>query len=158
MIASELWVVLIIATCMNMGSRNASKIAQRFTDRLLEGFSVQLDKYVETVWLAKQTIALQTLIAERKAKLGARNARPFVTSGYTDDYEHVYVGPELTAAGARIWRAICGKCNYWLSTKSGAGTVFDYIGGRIVLNGGFGCMSPSKSARAIGDTVAAIDE
>ena len=34
----ELWFVLITATCMNMGSRNASKIAQRYTDRLLEGF------------------------------------------------------------------------------------------------------------------------
>lgn len=50
---------------MNMGSRNASKIAQRFTDRLLEGFSQELDIYVRDVWLPKQTQALQALLAER---------------------------------------------------------------------------------------------
>ena len=38
----EHWFTLIVATCMNMGSRNSSKIAQRFTDRLLEAFSQQL--------------------------------------------------------------------------------------------------------------------
>lgn len=152
----ELWFVLIVATCMNMGSRNASKIAQRFTDRLLEGFSQELDVFVRDVWLQKQTPALQSLIAERSAKLGRRQARPYATAGYTDDYKFTYVGPELTAEGTAIWRRLCKQSNYWLSAKSGAGTVVDFIGGREVLNGGFGCLPPSKHARAIADTEAAI--
>ena len=53
-IDGELWYVTIVATCMNMGSRNASKIAQRFTDRLLEGFSRTLDIYVKNVWMPRQ--------------------------------------------------------------------------------------------------------
>jgi hypothetical protein len=153
----ELWFIIIVATCMNMGSRNASKIAQRFTDRLLEGFSCQLDIYVRDVWLPRQTKALQELVAERTAKLGAHQARPFATSGYTDDYAHVYVGPELFAAGTLIWRTICGKANYWLSAKACAGTVLDYIGGRVALNGGFGCLSPSKHARAVADSTATAE-
>ena len=153
---TELWFTLVIGTCMNMGSRNASKIAQRFTDRILEGFSQLLDVYVRDTWLPKQTPELRTLLAERAAILGPRQARPFDTSGYTDDYKLVFVGPELLAAGARIWRTACRECNYWLSEKACAGTVLDYIGGRLVLNGGFGCVSPSKRARAIADSEAAI--
>ena len=153
---TELWFTLVIGTCMNMGSRNASKIAQRFTDRILEGFSRLLDAYVRDTWMPKQTPELQTLLAERAATLGPRQARPFDTSGYTDDYKLMFVGPELLAAGARIWRTACRECNYWLSEKACAGTVLDYIGGRLVLNGGFGCISPSKRARAIADSEAAI--
>jgi hypothetical protein len=52
---TELWFTLVIGTCMNMGSRNASKIAQRFTDRILEGFAQLLDVYVRDEWLPKQT-------------------------------------------------------------------------------------------------------
>ena len=152
----EHWFTLIVATCMNMGSRNSSKIAQRFTDRILEGFSQLLDVYVRDTWLPKQTPELRALLAERAATLGPRQARPFDTSGYTDDYKLEFVGPELLAAGARIWRTACRECNYWLSEKACAGTVLDYIGGRLVLNGGFGCISPSKRARAIADSEAAI--
>ena len=98
----EQWFTLIVATCMNMGSRNSSKIAQRFTDRLLEAFSQQLDVHVRDSWLPRQSPELQALLAERAASLGPRQARPFKTSGYTDDYEFEFVGPELFAAGARI--------------------------------------------------------
>lgn len=48
---------------------------------------------------------------------------------------------------------MCNKANYWLSEKAGAGTVVDFIGGRLVLNGGFGCLSPSKHARAVADSM-----
>ena len=153
----ELWYVVIVATCMNMGSRNASKIAQRFTDRLLEGFAQHLDAYVEGQWLPKQSTALRALLAERKRELGPRHSRPFTTSGYTDDFKYVCIGPELLAAGALIWRTMCSKANFWLSAKAGAGTVIDYIGGRLVLNGGYGCLSPTKHARAVADTQSAID-
>ena len=149
----EHWFTLIVATCMNMGSRNSSKIAQRFTDRLLEAFSQQLDAYVRDSWLPRQTAELQALLAERATQLGPRQARPFKTGGYTDDYEFEFVGPELFAAGARIWTDMCGKANYWLSEKAGAGTVIDFIGGRLVLNGGFGCLAPSKHARAVADSM-----
>ena len=97
---------------------------------------------------------LRALLAERAATLGPRQARPFKTSGYTDDYEFEFVGPELFAAGARIWIDMCHKANYWLSEKASAGTVIDFIGGRLVLNGGFGCLSPSKHARAVADSMA----
>ena len=150
------WLVLIVATCMNMGSRNASKIAQRFTDRILEGFSEHLDIYVREVWLKKQTKELQLLLQEREEKLGPRQARPYATSGYTDDYKFTYVGPELTAAGTLIWRTMCRRANYWLSAKACAGTVLDYIGGREVLNGGFGCLPSTKHSRALRNTTAAI--
>eukprot|EP00900_Chrysochromulina_parva_P014812 jgi/Chrpa1/23331/Chrysochromulina_OHIO_Genome00028025-RA len=149
----EQWFTLIVATCMNMGSRNSSKIAQRFTDRLLEAFSQQLDVHVRDSWLPRQSSELQALLAERAASLGPRQARPFKTSGYTDDYEFEFVGPELFAAGARIWDDTCAKANYWLSEKASAGTVIDFIGGRLVLNGGFGCLSPSKHARAVTDSM-----
>jgi hypothetical protein len=153
----ELWFVLIVATCMNMGSRNASKIAQRFTDRLLEGFSRQLDVYVQKSWLPRQTPELQQLLAERAATLGAHQARPFATSGYTDDYKLDFLGPELLAAGSLIWRSMCREGNYWLSAKACAGTVVDYIGGRLVLNGGFGCLSPTKHARAVSNSMAYLE-
>ena len=153
----ELWLILMVATCMNMGSRNASKIAQRFTDRLLEGFSQLLDIYVRDTWLPRQSTALQDLLAERSAKLGPRNARPFSTSGYTDDYYIAYIDEELTAVGTLIWRTACKQANYWLSAKAGAGTIVDYIGGRLVLNGGFGCLPPTKHARAVADSMAAAD-
>ena len=153
----ELWCVLIVCTCMNMGSRNASKIAQRFTDRLLEGFAQHLDVYVRETWLHKQKPELIALIAERSAKLGHRQSRPFATSGYTDDFKYTCLGAELLVAGIVIWRMMCKRANFWLSDKAGAGTVFDYIGGRLVLNGGYGCLPPSKHARAIADTVAAIE-
>ena len=149
----EHWFTLVVATCMNMGSRNSSKIAQRFTDRLLEAFSQQLDIYVRDSWLPRQSSELQALLAERATRLGPSQARPFKTSGYTDDYEFEFVGPELFAAGARIWIGMCDKANYWLSEKAGAGTVVDFIGGRLVLNGGFGCLSPSKHARAVADSM-----
>jgi len=84
---TELWFTLVIGTCMNMGSRNAGKIAQRFTDRILEGFAQLLDVYVRDEWLPKQTPELRTLLAERSATLGPRQARPFDTSGYTDELQ-----------------------------------------------------------------------
>ena len=49
---------------------------------------------------------------------------------------------------------MCNKANYWLSEKASEGTVIDFIGGRLVLNGGFGCLSPSKHARAVADSMA----
>ena len=151
----ELLFVLIVATCMNMGSRNASKIAQRFTDRLLEGFSRMLDIYVRDTWLPKQRPALRKLLAERADKLGPSQARPFATSGYTDDYCLLFIGPELLAAGALIWRSMCKAANFWLSDKACAGTILDYTGGRLVLNGGYGCLPQSKHTRAVADSVAA---
>jgi hypothetical protein len=153
----ELWFIVLVATCMNMGSRNASKIAQRFTDRLLEGYSQQMDVYVRDVWLPRQTPALRELLAERAAVLGHHHGRPFTTSGYTDDYILKFVGPELAAAGTLIWIQVCAACNFWLSSKEGAGTVIDYIGGRQVLNGGFGCLPPTKHSRALADTRAAAE-
>ena len=153
----EPWFVLIVATSMNMGSRNSSKIAQRFTDRLLEAFSTQLDVYVRDFWLPRQTPGLQALLAERSARLGPRQARPFKTSGYTDDYEFEFIGPDLFAVGARTWIDMCAKANYWLSDKASAGTVIDFIGGRLVLNGGFGCLSPSKHARAVADSTSVCE-
>ena len=141
-----------------MGVRNSSKVAQRFANEWLEAFSKQLDTYVEMEWLPKQSAPLQALLAERAAKLGPAEARPFATDGYTDDFKIDFVSGELAAAGARIWRQMNKKANFWLSPKCGAGTVIDFIGGRQVLNGGFGCLSANKRARAIHGTRAAIEQ
>ena len=122
--------------------------------RGVEGFARQLDKYVWRVWLPKQNARTRVLLTERAWALGAAHARPFTTSGYTDDYKFAYVGPELLAVGTLIWRTMCKRANYWLSAKANAGTVLDYIGGREILNGGYGCVNPSKHARAIADSTA----
>ena len=151
----ELWQVIISGDSVNMGSRNASKVAQGFTNEWLEGFSVRLDAYVNEVWLPKQNEQLQQLMAERAAVLGPAEARPFVTDGYTDDYEVTAIGDELWSVAADLWVEQNVEANFWLSAKAGAGTVIDFIGGRKVLNGGFGCMPPTKQARAIAMTEAA---
>ena len=92
-IDGELWFVTIVATCMNMGSRNASKIAQSFTNEWLEAWARQLDVYVERVWLPKQPPALQDLLRERRQALGHADARPFHALGYTDNFFFEYLGP-----------------------------------------------------------------
>ena len=90
--------------------------------------------------------------------MGSEQARPFDARAYTDDFEFMYASPTLAAQGTRIWRDMNVKANFWLSDKSNAGTVMDVIGGRMVLNGGFGCLSPSKSARARHDTLGQTTE
>ena len=58
----ELWFVQILGTCMNMGSRNASKVAQSFCNEWLEAFSKQLDEYVFGSWVHKQNQETRDLI------------------------------------------------------------------------------------------------
>ena len=123
-----LWFVLIVATCMNMGTRNASKVATRFSNEWLEAWARRLDLWVWQVWIHKQTPALRDLLQERKATLGVQQARPFFASSYTDDYLLAYVGAELGAVGTSMWRSMNTAANYWLSDKSGAGTLVDVIG------------------------------
>ena len=153
----EVWAVNIVATCMNMGTRNSSKIAQCFSNEWLRAFSARLDAHVAEVWLPQQNEATRKLLQTRATSLGPEQARPFDAESYTDDYEFLYAGPELAAIGTRIWRDMNRQANFWLSTKSGAGTILDFIGGRLVLNGGFGCLSPSKRARAVRNTMAALE-
>lgn len=66
------------------------------------------------------------MLAERAEKLGPRHARPFANSGYTDDFLFKFIGAEMLAAGAFIWRSMCKAAKFWLSEKAGAGTILDY--------------------------------
>ena len=48
------------------------------------------------------------------------------------------------------------RAGWWMSAKAGAGTVPDWCGGRYVLNGGFGTLSPAKRLRGIRDSTDAM--
>ena len=64
-----------------------------------------------------------------------------------DDYAHPYCEVQLAAHGAYTRRKMAAEMKFWMSAKAGAGTVLDYIGGRNVLSGGFGTLTPTKRLR-----------
>ena len=132
-----------------MGARAASKICCRFAEEWLDAWRRRMDAFVEAEWLPRQTTELQEALAERRTALGHSQARPFWAAVYTDDFDHTFIGPELAARGALEFNAMNTEANIRMSDKEGAGTVIDFIGGRTVLNGGFGCLPPAKRARAL---------
>ena len=143
------WVVHIIATSMNMGARNASKIACRFAEEWLDSWRVQMDGVVEQ-WLPQQTPAFQEAYAERRRCLGFEQARPFWAGVYTDNFDMMYVGATLAAAGIAIWKAMNSEAKIWLAEGAAVvGTCNTWIGGRTVINGGFGCLTPHKRDKAV---------
>ena len=149
LIAGVRWAVHIIATSMNMGARNASKIACRFAEEWLGSWRRQMDAYVEG-WLPRQTSAFQAAYAQRLERLGFEQARPFWAGVYTDNFDMVYVGPDLAVAGIAIWKAMNAEANIWLAEGAAiVGTCNTWIGGRTVINGGFGCLTPQKRERAL---------
>ena len=153
-IDGELWFCAVYYKVMTMGVRPSSKVACWFAEEFLEAWAQRLDTYVETVWLPRQTPALRECIRERVEKLGARQGRPWWARPFTDDFAWIYVGsaePEhdLAAHGTMLWRRQCTRARLIMSDKVGGGTVLDWIGARIVINGGFGTLTPQKRARAI---------
>ena len=152
-----LWLCAVHNTTMNMGSRPASKIACRFAEEWLEAWRLQLDSYVLS-WLETKSAAFRQVYAERLSAFGVGQARPYSAKVYTDNYDMLFIGVEMLIKGIAIWQSMCDRANIWRAPEAIIiGTCVLWIGGRCVLNGGFGCLVPSKRQRAIEACSAALD-
>jgi 8-oxo-dGTP pyrophosphatase MutT (NUDIX family) len=149
LIEGVLWVCATRDCVMTMGVRPASKVACRFIEEFVEAANIELDVWIKSFWVPKQNQALKALLAEREAKLGALQARPYYRSPFTDDIFQNYIGTEMAAMGVYLLRRQCNNARLRMSSKVGAGTVIDYVGARHMLSGGFGCLTPVKRARAL---------
>ena len=70
----------------------------------------------------------------------------------------LFIGVEMLIKGIAIWQSMCDRANIWRAPEAIIiGTCVLWIGGRCVLNGGFGCLVPSKRQRAIEACSAALD-
>ena len=139
---------------MNMGTRPASKVACRFSEALQEHWRGMMREYVRDYWIHRQTTAVVALLDERAQTLGQAHADPFWCTLYTDDFDKFFCCLELLTVGAEMWRAMTSWANIWMSAKVGAGTIINSHGGRYVLSGGFGCLTPNKVLRC---TTACLD-
>ena len=144
----EHWYVAYRVYTMNQGGRNSSKIACDGNEEWLDAWRRQVDAFV-VEWMPRQTAALQEAYAERRQKLGHEQARPFWAACYTDNFDATFCSSILCAEATKIWRGMNGEANMLMQPRIAYGTCNDWIGGRYVLNGGFGCVNPSKKARAI---------
>eukprot|EP00965_Chrysotila_dentata_P061914 2051251-Pleurochrysis_carterae.AAC.1 len=65
----------------------------------------------------------------------------------------------MAAAAARLWCDLNNQSNLWMCKphKKSVGTVVDWIGGRYVLNAGFGCLTDAKRQRGILACASALD-
>ena len=113
--------------------------------------------HVQAVWLLLQSPALRALLADREHKLGYNQAHPFGTFEFTDDFLDITPDTQLTATGALIRRKMAKEMNLWMSSKAEAGSCVDYIGGRHVICGGFGTLSPHKRTRCYETCGAAME-
>ena len=143
--------VNVLRYVMDMGVRPATKIACRFTEAYLGLWRSVVDEYVAREWLPQQTQELQSLLTDRRRELGADQARPYFGLCYTDDYYKTYCDVNLAAWAEEQWLYLHDASGTWMSKphKKALGTVPDWIGGRYVLNGGFGCFPPSKRIRLL---------
>ena len=156
---NKIYLVCVLRFVMDMGVRPASQICCRFTEEYLDEWRRRMDVFVAEQWLPNQSHELQALLAERRATLGPHQARPYWASVFTDDYKKQYVGPELAASGESMWLQLHDSSKVWMAKahKKTLGTVNDWIGGRYVYNGGFGCFPPSKRTRALADCTKAVN-
>ena len=143
-----LWLVAICAKTMNMGARNASKIACNFAQEWLEAWSRKMDDFCEG-WIPTQHPDFQHGYATRLAALGRVQARPFWAGVYTDNFDLSFMASELAATGTLIWKSMNADSNIWLQDHVQYGTCVTFIGGRCVNGAGFGCVVPSKKERAL---------
>jgi hypothetical protein len=147
-VEGEAWYIAYRVYTMNQGGRNSSKIACDGNEEWLDAWRRQVDAYV-TDWLPKQTKALQLAYKARETKLGFNQARPYWAALYTDNFDFTFCASDLAAAATYIWRTMNGEANMRMQPHVAYGTCTDWIGGRYVLTGGFGCVTPSKRERAI---------
>ena len=137
----------VIPRVTSMGTRPSSKIAVRFSKGLNDEWRARMADYVQAEWLPLQSPALRLLLADRERRLGYDQAHPFVTFEFTDDFLDMTPDTALTAVGALTRRKMAKEMNLWMSSKAEAGSCVDYIGGRHVICGGFGTLSPHKRTR-----------
>ena len=109
-------------------------------------------------WLETKSTEFRRIYAERVADFGVEQARPYSGMVYTDNYDMLFIGVEMLLKGIEIWREMCDKAKIWRSPEAIIiDTCVVWIGGRCVLNGGFGCLVPSKRQRAIEAIKAALN-
>ena len=148
MIDGDLWYVAYKVFTMNQGGRNSSKIACNGNEEWLDAWRRQMDDIVRD-WMPKQKPAFQQGYKQRLDKLGFQQARPFWAAFYTDNFNITFCASDLAASGTYVWRLMNGEAKIQLQPHVAYGTCNDWIGGRYVLNGGFGCLTPTKRERAI---------
>lgn len=148
----------IVPKVTNMGLRPASKVAVRFSKHLNDEWRERMADYVHACWLPKQSQALRDVLRQRELTLGYEQAHPFGTFEFTDDFLDHSCDIQLTAHGAVTRRRIAKQLNLWMSSKNEAGTVVDYIGGRHVISGGFGTLSPEKRTRCVQQCTEALHD
>ena len=135
-----------------MGRSPTSNIASSVGSRLFEPVRRRADAREPTL-LADEPPCLQTLVRERRKRLGNDQARlcSYWSGCYTDDTITVALGHRRAALIARDVVELNAECNVWIAEphKCPLGTCVDHIGVRLVVNGGFGTLSPSKRVRAL---------
>ena len=151
----RLWLAAILVRTMNQGGRNASKIACDFAEEWLDAWRRQMDKIVAE-WLPQQRPQFIAAYNARLHSLGLEQARPFWAGVYTDNFDTSFAASDLAAMGLLVWKRMNKEANIWLQESVGYGTCTDWIGGRYVTMGGFGCVSPSKRTRAINSCTLAL--
>ena len=143
----EHWYIAYRVYTMNQGGRNSSKIACTGNEEWLDAWRRQVDIFV-VEWLPLQTAAMQHAYSERRRQLGHEQARPFWAACYTDNFDATFCSSQLAAEATKIWRMMNGEANMIMQPHLSYGTCNDFIGGRYVLTGGFGCITPTKRQRA----------
>ena len=150
------YLVTISVDVMNMGWRNASKVGSNFAWEWLDAWAREFDTYVGA-WIKRQNRAFIDAYEQRLDSLGHVQARPFWGAVYTDNFDMSFASSELGAQGTLLWKRMNKDANIWLQDHVQYGTCSDWIGGRSATMGGFGCLVPSKQARATHHCRAAID-
>ena len=86
---------------------------------------------------------------KRAQDMGPDQAQLFWAGVYTDNNNFSFIGPELATFGIK-WKEMNRLANIWLAdAEPSVGTCVVWIVGRVVINGVFGCLIPSKLQRAI---------
>ena len=147
----EEWFCVGQCLSMHQGGRPASKVACRFSEKFAAEWRVRMHEWVHSTWLPTQSDDARALLRDRAQRVGPFHAVPFAMGVYTDDFRTSYACVRVAAHGQLTLRLMARECNLLMSSKVGCGTVVDTIGGRSVITGGFGCLSPFKRSRFIAE-------
>ena len=102
----ELWFCDIEEFVVNMGTRPASNVQSRFSEKLLAVWREAMDDFVNTVWLPKQSAAVKEFINERVQEHGEAGGRPYFAAVFTDDFTFTFADLELAIFGAKNARPL----------------------------------------------------
>ena len=133
-----------------MGRSHVSNVASAVGSRLYTPIRRAADER-EALIAARDPPALQRLVAQRRAQLGAEQARCFWCGCYTDDGLTLAIGALRAAHIARDIHEQNEECGIWMASldKCPAGTFADHIGGRFILNANLSTLTPDKRIRTL---------